>query len=179
MPNGMAMYSTVKAGCGASPERSGNNGQKPRKDKKMSTRAAIAMRLPDNTIHAIYCHNDGYPGWVGAILGGFYKTEEQVKALLALGALSQINQKLEPDPGVPHTFLEPQKGVTIAYHRDRGERLRPGKTYSSFEEYEKDAPETFCAEYLYLFEDGTWKFRQSNGDGEWTVLDVKVGEEQN
>ena len=49
----------------------------------MSTRAAIAMRLPDNTIHAIYCHNDGYPGWVGAVLGGFYKTEEQVKALFA------------------------------------------------------------------------------------------------
>ena len=145
----------------------------------MSTRAAIAMRLPDNTIHAIYCHNDGYPGWVGAVLGGFYKTEERVKALLALGALSQVGPKLEPDPGVPHTFHEPQAGVTIAYHRDRGERLRPGKTYASLEEFEKDAPETFCADYLYLFADGKWSFREAYGDGEWFGLEVTVGEEQN
>ena len=145
----------------------------------MSTRAAIAMRLPDNTIQAIYCHNDGYPGWVGSVLGGFYKTEERVKALFALGALSQLWPKLEPAPGVPHTFHEPQKGVTIAYHRDRGEPLRPGKTYSSLEEYEKDAPETFCADHLYLFENGTWSFFAVYGEREWTALDVKVGEEQN
>ena len=115
----------------------------------MSTRAAIAMRLPDNTIHAIYCHNDGYPGWVGAVLGGFYKTEERVKALFALGALSQLWPKLEPDPGVPHTFREPQKGVTIAYHRDRGEPLRTGEIYATLEEFVKDAPESFWADYLY------------------------------
>jgi hypothetical protein len=116
---------------------------------------------------------------VGAILGGFYKTEERVKALIALGALSQLGQKLKPEPGTPHTFHEPQKGVTIAYHRDRGERMRRGETYASLEEYEKDAPETFCAEYLYLFADGGWSFRQAYGNGEWTVLDVKVGEQQN
>ena len=129
----------------------------------MSTRAAIAMRLPDNTIHAIYCHNDGYPGWTGAVLGGFYKTEEQVKALFALGALSQLWPKLEPDPGVPHTFHEPQKGVT----------------YATLEEFVKDAPESFWADYLYLFENGTWSFFAVYGEREWTVLDVKVGEEQN
>ena len=143
----------------------------------MSTRAAIAMRLPDNTIHAIYCHNDGYPGWTGAILGGFYKTEEQVKALLALGALSQIWPKLEPDPGVPHTFLNPQKGVTIAYHRDRDKPLRTGAIYATLEEFERDAPEFFWADYLYLFENGAWKFRKGYGESEWTELKVKVGEE--
>lgn len=143
----------------------------------MSTRAAIAMRLPDNTIHAIYCHNDGYPGMVGAILGGFYKTEERVKALLDLGALSQLGSKLEPDPDVPHTFREPQQDVTYAYHRDRGDQLRPGKTYSSLEEFEKDAPETFAADYLYLFENGTWSFREAYGASEWTGLEVTVGEQ--
>ena len=169
--------SGVRARCGASPEGSEKNGQKPRKDKTMSTRAAIAMRFPDNTIHAIYCHNDGHPGWVGAVLGGWYKTAEQVEALIALGALSQLGPKLNPDPGIPHTFIAPQKDVTVAYHRDRGERLRRGKTYASLEEYEKDAPETFCADYLYLFEDGGWSFRKAYGEREWIGLEVTVGEE--
>jgi len=144
----------------------------------MSTRAAIAMRLPDNTIHAIYCHFDGYPDWTGAILCGWYKTAERVKALLALGALSQLGPRLNPDPGTPHTFFAHQGDMTIAYHRDYGERMRRGKTYSSLKQFEKDAPETFCADYLYLFEDGSWKFRKTWGKkSKWNRLEVTVGEE--
>ena len=141
----------------------------------MSTRAAIGMRLEDGTIKVVYCHNDGYPGWTGAILGGWYTDPQKVKALIELGALSILGEKLEPAPRAPHTFSAPQPDVTIAYHRDRNDPLRPGISYADLEEYAKKAPEDFCADYLYLFEKGTWSFRQAYGNGEWTVLDVTVG----
>ena len=118
----------------------------------MSTRAAIAMRLPDNTIHAIYCHNDGYPGWVGAVLSGWYKTAEQVKALIALGALSQLGPKLNPDPGIPHTFIAPQKDVTVAYHRDRKEPPQPAVTHKSVVSLMRD---DWGIPYYYLFDERT------------------------
>ena len=141
----------------------------------MSTRAAIGMRLPDGTIKAVYCHNDGYPDWTGAILGGWYKNPERVKQLLDLGSLSILGKKLKPEPRAPHTFSAPQKDVTIAYHRDRNDPLRPGEAYATTEEYEAKAPEDFGASYLYLFEGGVWSFYDIYGERQWTALNVTVG----
>lgn len=133
------------------------------------------MRLEDGTIQAIYCHNDGYPGGVGAVLGGWYTDLEKVKDLIALGSLSCLEKELAPAPGTSHTFDKPQKNVTIAYHRDRNEDLDPGKTYSRIEEYEADGKNWFGAEYLYLFEDGIWKYFPLYGEQEWVKLEVIVG----
>ena len=141
----------------------------------MSTRAAIGMRLPDGTIKAVYCHNDGYPDWTGAILGGWYKTPERVRQLLDLGSLSILGPKLEPPRGTSHTFNAPQKDVTIAYHRDRSDPLEPGEIFATVEEYEAKAPDAFWANYLYLFEGGVWSFYDVYGDRKWTALDVTVG----
>ena len=141
----------------------------------MSTRAAIGMRLPDGTIKAVYCHNDGYPDWTGAILGGWYKTPEQVRQLLDLGSLSILGPKLAPPRGTSHTFSAPQKDVTIAYHRDRSDPLEPGEIFATVEEYEAKAPDAFWASYLYLFEDGVWSFYDVYGNRKWTALDVTVG----
>ena len=171
----MAMYGAVKGEVRSlAGKRRKANGQKPGKELIMSTHAAIGMRLPDNTIQAIYCHNDGYPGGAGAVLGGWYTTPERVKALIDLGSLSQVNQELAPAPGTQHSFKKPQELVTIAYHRDRNDRLEPGENYATLEDYEAGAPETFGADYLYLFENGKWSFYSVYGEKEWTELEVTV-----
>ena len=141
----------------------------------MSTHAAIGMRLADGTIKAIRCQNSGYPGRTRAILGGWYTDPEKVEALIDLGSLSILGEKLEPAPGAPHTYDNPQPDVTVAYHRDRNEPLERAISFACVEDYEAIAPEAFYADYLYLFEDGVWSFREALGDHEWTALDVTVG----
>ena len=61
----------------------------------MSTNAAIGMKQPDGSVRAVRLNWDGYVGYAGAILGGWYKTAEQVEALLALGELSEIKETPE------------------------------------------------------------------------------------
>ena len=61
----------------------------------MSTSAAIGIRQPDGTVRAIRLNWDGYVAHTGAILGGWYKTAEEVNALIALGDLSKINETVE------------------------------------------------------------------------------------
>ena len=107
----------------------------------MSTRAMIAMKMSDGGVRAVYCHHDGYPAGVGAILGGWYKTSEQVEYLLTLGDLSVLGTNLITD--------------TIAYYRDRGEAFTPPRWYRTVNEYQK----TRCilsADYLYLYDNGKW-----------------------
>ena len=144
----------------------------------MSTRATIGMKLPDNTIQAIYCHNDGYPEGVGATLCKAYTDPAKVKALIDLGALSCLGEELEPAPGRPHTLAKPQKNVTIAYHRDNHEPLDPGQNYATLDDYARDAPNFYDAEYLYFFEDGDWRFITARGQCEWTAV-KDVLEKQN
>ena len=85
----------------------------------MATRSRIAMEMEDKTVVSIYCHWDGYPSHNGQTLIDHYNTPEKVKALIALGSLSSLQERLEPSG--PHSFSNPEEGVTVAYHRDRGE----------------------------------------------------------
>ena len=140
----------------------------------MSTRAAIGIAQADGTIKAIYLHNDGYPGFAGAILAGWYNTAEKAEALIALGALSSIGEKIEPDKNKPHTFENRQEDVVFAYHRDRGEELRPGNTYQNQEHYQQAAMEDFWADFLYLFLNGEWLFYGLKGKDEWFRLETKI-----
>lgn len=135
-------------------------------------RAAIARWNEDETITAIYCHNDGYPEYTGRILAEHYTEESKVKALLALGSISQLRPKLKPVNGTKHTFDEPQKDVTIAYHRDRKEPLYISE-YASFEQFVKAAPGDFDAEYLYLFEAGDWFCKDVRNGGLFKVRNSK------
>ena len=79
----------------------------------MSTHAAIGIVQADGTIKAIYLHNDGYPSFAGAILAGWYNTVEKAEALIALGALRRIGEKIEPAPNKPHTFENWQEDVVL------------------------------------------------------------------
>ena len=116
----------------------------------MSTRSTISIQTPKGNIRSIYCHYDGYLSHVGALLHTYYNTDEKVNALIDLGSLSSLCEKLTPDPTSPHSFDAPQEDVTIAYHRDRGEELhidRPVSIHSIDSQ-----------EYNYIFKDGAWHY---------------------
>ena len=86
----------------------------------MSTRSAIIMR-DGNRYRGIYCHWDGYPEGVGAVLLKHYRDDDKIRRLMDLGDISILGSKLEPDTSSIHSFANPQKDVTLAYTRDRGE----------------------------------------------------------
>lgn len=140
----------------------------------MATHAAIGVAQADGTIKAIYLHNDGYISFAGAILAGWYKSKEKVDALIALGALSSLGEKLEPDQNKPHIFENRQDDVVFAYHRDRGENLHIGVTYQNQEHFSKDGLNDFWADYLYLFREGKWFFYSQHDGSEWFELEVKI-----
>lgn len=121
----------------------------------MSTRSIIAMKNPDQSVSGIYCHFDGYPDGVGKCLFQHYQDEEKIKELLKLGSLSSLAPRLAPDPGETHDFEHPLDDVVVADHRDRGEDIRPAKTWVNQDVMLKETPNTHWAEYCYLWA-GSW-----------------------
>ena len=115
----------------------------------MATRSRIRMTLPSGKTRSVYCHFDGYPENNGRILKEFYNTTEKVEELLALGALSSLGKKVKPEPGSTHTFNNPQRDVTVAYHRDRGDKLLTG--HDDGEEYD------------YVWDGEKWNLQVSRG----------------
>jgi hypothetical protein len=116
----------------------------------MSTRSTISIQTPEGNIRSIYCHYDGYLSHVGALLHTYYNTEEKVNTLIDLGSLSSLGEKLIPNPDAPHSFVKPQEGVTVAYHRDRGEELHIARLISIHE--------INSQEYNYIFKEGAWHY---------------------
>ncbi len=121
----------------------------------MSTRSHIGIKNQDGSITSIYCHSDGYPDYVGAVLQEHYTTEAKVRELLALGDLSSLGERVAPEPGEAHSFDAPAKGVTVAYGRDRGEKGVDAYTHSDTEWPDSGQ------EYEYTFDPvkGTWRTR--------------------
>jgi hypothetical protein len=85
----------------------------------MATRSRIAIEHKDGIVDSIYCHWDGYPEGNGVILREHYQDRKKVEDLIGLGSLSYLQAEVHPTG--PHSFEKPQTGVTVAYHRDRGE----------------------------------------------------------
>lgn len=125
----------------------------------MATRCLIGKQSGDS-IEAIYCHFDGYLNGVGYTLKDHYSNESIVSKLIALGDISMLGDKLEPNEGEEHSFDHPAKDVTIAYHRDRGEDLSK-LTFANEEEY-LDYVKSEYYEYAYLFKGGEWYYYASN-----------------
>ena len=117
----------------------------------MSTRSLIGTLNSDNTARVIYCHWNGYPEVQLPMLIRYYNTPEKVNELLELGDISYLGKWVKPDEGVKHTFKKPADGVTVAYHRDRGEEYEPPFVTvfdRLFREYDG------CwIEYFYLFDE--------------------------
>jgi hypothetical protein len=121
----------------------------------MGTRSRIAIEKNDGTVTSIYCHWDGYPDHNGRILVENYTDRAKVEELIALGDLSSLNEKVKPEVG-DHSYDSPQKGVTIAYHRDRDEEFSQMNHKNANEYLHGDVEE-----YGYLF----------TKDNEWIVKD--------
>ncbi len=137
----------------------------------MSTRSYIARQIGDNQYNTIYCHNDGYLTYNGAMLLDHYSTPENIDELLSLGNISALNEKLYPDPSMPHGFdyAQRQEGVTVAYGRDRGEKNTQAKVMTLAE---LDAPSNWT-EYVYIFtQDNEWKYFRA-GHSEEGLRDLK------
>ena len=144
----------------------------------MATRSRIGIENEDGTVSSVYCHWDGYPSCNGKILVTHYTDREKVKELIALGSISSLKEnvappELPPDiigirmlkefkvlPKTTHTFDTPQDGVTIAYHRDRGEELQEARVDESIEAYSESDYE----EFGYVF----------TKDNEWLVVDGTI-----
>lgn len=137
---------------------------------QISTRSYIAKKIGEDAYLTIYCHADGYLTYNGAMLLDHYNTPERVDALLALGDISTLQEKLEPDPNSPHSFNydERQEGVTVAYGRDRGE-TGTGARVATLADLNDESNWT---EYVYVFdENNQWKYFKT-GQAENGLHDV-------
>ena len=84
----------------------------------MATRSTIGIVRKDGSESRIYCHYDGYLEHNGAILKEHYSDMTKLERLLGLGNISYLEENLYAPN---HSFDHPVGGVTVAYHRDRGE----------------------------------------------------------
>lgn len=123
----------------------------------MATSSYIGLLNDDGSIHAIYCHNDGYLRHNGVMLMAYYQEKEKVKELIDLGDISLLEEKISPDTDQVHTFEDPQVGVTISYIRDRGDKNSVTKTFESLQAFINDynVNEINYA-YLYDNEKSQW-----------------------
>lgn len=124
----------------------------------MATRSRIGMEMADGSVKSIYCHWDGYPSHNGSILIENYKDRKKVEALIELGSISSLSENVVPEGG-EHSFASPQEGVTVAYHRDRGEKKQPARIDLSVPDFFNSDIE----EYGYLFtQEGEWLVKSAH-----------------
>ena len=146
----------------------------------MATRGNIGIVNEDGSITAIYVHFDSYPEYVGKILLNHYTDVDWIHMLMDLGDLSILSESLHSTTGINlysdnnrHTFDNPQKGVCVAYGRDRGEQNVDSVIYEDLGQYEDMAGDTL-AEYQYLFDNGKWMYRNVNKTLGWMELTPQV-----
>ena len=114
----------------------------------MATRSNIAYRTPEGTIRSVYCHWDGYPAHNGEMLRRHYKDQSKIEALVQLGSLSSLNERIAPKG--KHNFDKAEDGVVVAYARDRGEQLVISE-YADIPSWIDD-----MEEYAYLWNGREW-----------------------
>ena len=116
----------------------------------MATRSTIAKRNPDGSVTSVYCHWDGYPEGVGAILKEHYTDPSKIERLLDIGDISSLRE----DIGEQHDF-DSSSDVTTFYGRDRGETGINALTHADEHEWIGFRRGSWC-EYGYLWKDGEW-----------------------
>jgi hypothetical protein len=99
----------------------------------MSTRSRIGIQNQDGSVSSIYCHFDGYPEGVGATLNEHYSNRQKLNMLINLGDISILGENVSTMD--EHSFNNPKEGVTVAYHRDRGEELNPARVDNLLEKF--------------------------------------------
>ncbi len=121
----------------------------------MSTRSRIGILNPDGSTKTIYCHSDGYPEHQLPILTQHYSSIEKVEELLNLGDISSLGERIAPNLEEEHTFKDRVKGVTVAYHRDRGEPMTAALRHENIHALKKS---DWSIDWFYLFDakKGEW-----------------------
>ena len=117
----------------------------------MSTPCIIAVKTEEGC-QAIYCHFDGYSDYMWPLLNEHYNSEELARSIVALGDASYITEKLWPNSHY-HSFSNPEPGVSIFYHRDRGEPW----DFVKPELYESEFKLLGLQPYIYVFMNGHWE----------------------
>ena len=126
----------------------------------MSTSAALICRV-NNKAQAITVHWDGYPEHVGRLLKNHYNEPKKIEALFALGDCSSLGPNLEGSEN--HSFLKPERGVSVFYHRDRKDALNHCKA-QTFQSYSKAVEHmTGNVSYIYIFRNGKWSCTTGQG----------------
>jgi hypothetical protein len=128
----------------------------------MGTRSYIAIANPKGGYSAIYCHWDGYPDYMGAMLRDHYGSKGKSRALIRLGDCSSIKRNLSAVG--PHTFDAPADDVTIAYGRDRGETNCKARNFTTVKELAAYAADTW-AQYVYVFDGKRWHWCECDKAG--------------
>ena len=121
----------------------------------MSTRSRIGIQLESGEVKSIYCHFDGYERGVGTTLRNHYMDRAKVETLIELGDISSLGERVSPETEeeLNHSINNRMEGITVAYHRDRGDSLNPPRINRSIESFSKSDIE----EYGYVFnKDGNW-----------------------
>ena len=125
----------------------------------MSTRSNIAIKRKNEKVKTIYCHWDGYLSYNGDILLHHYQDINKINELINLGDISSLNKKVKPTK--EHTFDEPQKGVVVAYGRDRGETNVEPVEFNNLQDYLRSVDKLFI-EYIYLYDEEKRKWFYTN-----------------
>ena len=99
----------------------------------MATRSRIGIENEDGTISSIYCHFDGYPDGVGATLEEHYSNRQKLRMLINLGDISTLGEQVSTMD--EHSFDNRKEGITVAYHRDRGEVKREARVDESLDKF--------------------------------------------
>jgi len=117
----------------------------------MATRSLINVECSDNKVRSIYVHWDGDSHL--PILKKHYNSQEDAEALISLGDLSSLNERLSPRMGERHSFDKPLSDVCVAYGRDRGEDDCEAREFDSLEAARK---QDRCQAFIYEWQNGKW-----------------------
>lgn len=81
----------------------------------MGTRSYIGKDIGNGKYSVIFCQLESYLETTGRLLTEHYNTPEKVDALLALGDICFLGEKIEPDPSLPHDWYgkDYQQDVTL------------------------------------------------------------------
>ena len=121
----------------------------------MSTAAFVGKVNEDGTVKSIMVNSDGYPSYLLNLLKENYTDPSKVDRLIELGDCSFVDKEVDIPEGVQHDFDNPVDGITIAYHRDRGEDWEDVEPHLSADEAEFIK---YCgSDFKYLFKNSKWK----------------------
>ena len=133
------------------------------------TRWGVGIEDSSGRIVSTYGHYDGYPSWAGKHLKKYYNSPQKAKELLKLGkaGISTIGPKIKGNKD--HSFENPNKGVTVFYGRDRGEKGKMTSTWRNRDAVKFNSGEEYF--YIYNLKEKKWYYKAEYGNPrDWTEL---------